>query len=64
MYYFRNDITDVYNKSAIAKVLGLDVATVTRIFKRKQSCSKTTAYGIAKTICSVAEIEDFFEITK
>ena len=64
MYHIREDIKDIYNKSAIAKIVSRDVATIVRIFKGKQNCSKVTAYAITKTICSSAEIEDFFERIK
>ena len=64
MYLIRKDINDVYNKSAIAKVVSRDVATIIRIFKGKQTCSKVTAYVITKAINSNAEIEDFFERVK
>ena len=62
MYYFRKDIINVFNQSAIAREVGLAIETVNRIFNRKQPCSKTTAYCIAKAIFKEAEIEDFFEL--
>lgn len=61
MYYFRKDIINIYNQSAIARQTGLAIETINRIFNRKQSCSKITAYCIAKTINENAEIEDYFE---
>jgi DNA-binding XRE family transcriptional regulator len=61
MYYFRQDVVDVFNQSAIARQVGLNVATVNRIFNGKQACSKTTAYCICKTINNNAEIEDYFK---
>lgn len=61
MYYFRQDIVDVFNQSAIAREVGLNIATVNRIFNGKQGCSKMTAYCISKTINSNAEIEDYFK---
>lgn len=61
MYYFREDVINVFNQSAIARQVGLTVETVNRIFNRKQSCSKTTAYCIVKTINKNAEIEDYFK---
>lgn len=64
MYYFRQDIKNVYNQSAIAREVGLAIETVNRIFNRKQACSKTTALCITKVIYSEAEIEDFFERMK
>lgn len=61
MYYFRKDIVNVYNQSAIAREVGLAIETVNRIFNRRRPCSKTTAYCITKIIFKEAEIEDFFE---
>ena len=60
MYIFREDITNVFNQSAIAREIGVAVETINRIFNRKQKCSKTTAYCICKTINNNAEIEDYF----
>ena len=64
MYYFRQDVVDIFNQSAIAREVGLAIETVNRIFNRKQACSKTTAYCIVKTINENAEIEDYFERAK
>lgn len=64
MYLFRNDIVNVFNQRAIAREVGLTPETMNRIFNRKQKCSKTTAYCIAKTINANAEISDYFELVK
>lgn len=61
MYYFRQDIVDIFNQSAIAREVGLAIATINRIFNGKQACSKRTAYCIVKTINENAEIEDYFD---
>ena len=61
MYYFRKDVINVYNQSALAREVGITIETINRIFKRKQKCSKMVAYCIAKTINKNAEIEDYFE---
>ena len=64
MYYFKKDVVNVYNQSAIARQVGITVETMCRIFNRKQGCSKMTAYCIVKTIHPESEIEDFFEYVK
>lgn len=61
MYYFRQDIVNVFKQTAIAKEAGLNIATVNRIFNGKQGCSKTTAYCISKIINANAEIKDYFK---
>lgn len=60
MYLFRKDVVDVFNKTAIARNIGLAPETLVRIFNGKQGCSKTTAFCICKTINPNAEIEDYF----
>lgn len=64
MYYFKTEIDNIFNQSAIARKVGITVETINRIFNRKQACSKMTAYCIVKTINENAEIEDYFEKTK
>lgn len=64
MYYFKENIINIFNQSAIARQVGITVETINRIFNRKQGCSKTTAYCIVKTINENAEILDYFEIIK
>ncbi len=64
MYYFKKDIVNIFNQSAIAREVGLAIETINRIFNRKQGCSKTTAYCIVKIINENAEIEDYFEKIK
>lgn len=64
MYYFKQDIVNVFNQSAIAREVGVAVETINRIFNGKQGCSKMTAYCIVKAIHWEAEIEDYFEIKK
>ena len=61
MYIFKEDVIDIFNKSEIARQVGVAIATITRIFNRKQKCSKRIAYYIVKTINENAEIEDYFE---
>lgn len=64
MYYFKNEIDNIFNQSAIARKVGITVETINRIFNRKQGCSKMTAYCIVKTINENAEILDYFEKVK
>lgn len=64
MYQFKEDVVNVFNQSAIAREVGIAIETVNRIFKRKQKCSKVTAYCICKAINRNAEIEDYFEKVK
>lgn len=61
MYLFRQDIVDIYNQSAIARITGYAIETINRIFNRKQKCSKKAAYCICKAINENAEIEEYFE---
>lgn len=61
MYFFREDVVNVFNQSAIAREVGVTVETINRIFNRKQKCSKVLAYCIVKTINENAEIENYFE---
>lgn len=61
MYIFRSDVEKIFNQSALARVVGISVFTINRIFNRKQATSKTTAYCICKAINPNAEIEDYFE---
>lgn len=60
MYLFKDNVVNVFNQSAIAREVGLTVETVNRIFRRKQACSKRTAYCICKVINMNAEIDDYF----
>lgn len=64
MYYFKTEIDNIFNQSAIARKVGITVETINRIFNRKQGCSKMTAYCIVKTINENAEILDYFEKVK
>lgn len=64
MYYFKENIVNIFNQTAIAKEVGINVSTLNRIFNRKQGCSKMTAYCICKVINENAEIQDYFEKRK
>ena len=40
----------IINQSQLAKKIGVNNATLNRIFNQKQSCSKIMAYAIVKSI--------------
>ena len=63
MYQLR-DITKVsiINQSELARKVGINQATLNRIFNQKQSCSKVLAYAIVKAINENNEILDYFEL--
>ena len=65
MYQLR-DIAKVsiINQSELARKVGINQATLNRIFNQKQSCSKVLAYAIVKAINENNEILDYFEIIK
>ena len=60
MYIAITEKFEIYNKRAIAKIVGLTEASMSRIVNQKQGCSKMTAYCIAKAIHPEAKIEDYF----
>jgi plasmid maintenance system antidote protein VapI len=64
MYYFKEDVINIFNQSEIARQLGVAVETISRIFNRKQGCSKLMALCIVKVIHPEAEINEYFEIKK
>lgn len=65
MYELKNtERVAIINQSQLAKKVGINQATINRIFKKKQNCSKVMAYAIAKAINENNEIEDFFEKVK
>jgi hypothetical protein len=65
MYLLKEiDKIKIINQSQLSIRIGFDKATLNRIFKRKQKCSKLIAYAIVKTINENAEIEDYFEKVK
>lgn len=64
MYYFKEDIVNIFNQSAIARETGVTVETINRIFNRKQGCSKVLALCIVKIIHPEAEINDYFDFIK
>jgi DNA-binding XRE family transcriptional regulator len=65
MYYFLDkQNANNLNKTDLAKKVGINIATLSRILNQKQNCSKMLAYCISKAINKNAEINDFFENVK
>ena len=48
------------NVGKAAKVIGVDISTLSRILHGKQKCSKIMAYCITKYLDQNAEINDYF----
>ena len=51
----------IINQSELARKVGINQATLNRIFNQKQSCSKVLAYAIVKAINENNEILDYFD---
>lgn len=65
MWKFKDkDLAINYNKTQVAKIIGLNADTLRRVINGKQVCSKLVAYCITKFLNSDAEIEDYFELIK
>lgn len=61
MYTFRDkNVAKMFNKTQMAKVIGLNPDTLRRVINGKQECSKLVAYCITKFLDDEAEIEDYF----
>lgn len=61
MYLMKdNPITKVIKQKAMGELVGLNTATINRIFNQKQQCSKVVAYCITKFLDKDKEILDFF----
>ncbi len=60
MYYAIKEKFNIINQREIAKIVGLNEGTLSRIINNKQTTSKRTAYCIVKAIHKDAEIEEFF----
>ena len=54
----------IINQSELARKVGVNQATLNRIFNKKQTCSKLMAYAIVKSINENAEVEDYFNYVK
>ena len=52
----------IINQSELARKVGINQATLNRIFNQKQMCSKVLAYAIVKAINENNEISDYFEL--
>lgn len=62
MYQLRDiDKVSIINQSELARKVGINQATLNRIFNQKQSCSKVLAYAIVKAINENNEILDYFD---
>lgn len=65
MWKFKDkDLAKNYNKTQVAKIIGLNADTLRRVINGKQVCSKLVAYCITKFLNSDAEIEDYFNLVK
>ena len=65
MYQLRDiEKVSIINQSELARKVGINQATLNRIFNQKQVCSKVLAYEIVKAINENNEILDYFEIIK
>ena len=61
MWIFKDkEIAKAYNKTQMAKVVGLNADTLRRVINGKQECSKLVAYCITKFLNSDAEVENYF----
>ena len=61
MYTFKDkNVAKMFNKTQMAKVIGLNPDTLRRIINGKQECSKLVAYCVTKFFNYEAEIEDYF----
>lgn len=61
MYIFKNkEAVKMFNKTQMAKIVGLNPDTLRRVINGKQECSKLVAYCITKFLNSEAEIEEYF----
>ena len=62
MYTFKDkNVAKMFNKTQMAKIIGLNPDTLRRIINGKQECSKLVAYCITKFLNNEAEIKDYFE---
>lgn len=59
MYILKNEMK-IGNETKASKIIGIDIATLSRILHKKQKCSKILAYCISKYIDQNAEITDYF----
>ena len=61
MYTFKDkNVVKMFNKTQMAKVIGLNPDTLRRVINGKQECSKLVAYCVTKFLNYESEIEDYF----
>ena len=61
MYTFKDkNVAKMFNKTQMAKVIGLNPDTLRRVINGKQECSKLVAYCITKFLNYEAKIADYF----
>ena len=61
MYTFKDkNVAKMFNKTQMAKVIGLNPDTLRRVINGKQECSKLVAYCVTKFLNYESEIEDYF----
>lgn len=61
MYTFKDkNVAKMFNKTQMAKVIGLNPDTLRRVINGKQECSKLVAYCITKFLNYEAKIENYF----
>ena len=62
MWTFKDkEVAKTYNKTQMAKIIGLSADTLRRVINGKQNCSKLVAYCITKFLNNEAEITDYFD---
>lgn len=62
MWKFKDkELARQYNKTQMAKIIGLHPITVRNVINGTQKCSKQVAYCITKFLDSNKEIEYYFE---
>lgn len=54
-------LLEPYKVTGIAKIIGVNYDTLSKMIKQNKSCMKLTAYAITKFLDSEKEIEDFFD---
>ena len=61
MYTFKDkNVAKMFNKTQMAKIIGLNPDTLRRVINGKQECSKLVAYCITKFFDYESGIEDYF----
>ena len=55
------ELLRMYKLYTVAKTVGINTDTLSKMIKQNKPCIKITAYCITKFLNSDAEIEDYFE---